>query len=236
MTPYLFQGLVLPERAQVTLECGLRFTHLVTNVDAEARVSIVLNQIAVWIATETEWDIFDLKNIVKNILQNESALLGYLKGYAFEVELRRVLHPELEIDYVFGIDVPCVANRNENLDLGAKMAELRSKLIGSEGTILARCFNDLVMALKIPDDSAFYCYRAIESLRQHIAMTHKITTESGQWEKLRRMTKVDKNTLMGIKAAADPIRHGGIMSITGDDREKILITTWDIVDRYITSM
>jgi hypothetical protein len=91
MTPYLFQGLVLPERAQLSLQCALRFTHVTSGVAATARVSVVLNQIAVWIDTEVEWDIVDLRNVVKNILQNELAIIAYLKGYAYDVEIRRTL-------------------------------------------------------------------------------------------------------------------------------------------------
>jgi hypothetical protein len=45
----------------------LSVSHVTSEIAATARVSVVLNQIAVWIDTEVEWDIVDLRNVVKNI-------------------------------------------------------------------------------------------------------------------------------------------------------------------------
>lgn len=235
MTPYLFEGLILPERAQLSLEeFRLRFTHITSGVAATARVSVILNQVAVWIDTEVKWDIFDLRNVVKNILQNEVAVIGYLTGYAYEVEIRRVLHPELVINYVFGIGIPCIEERNKSIDLSARIASIREKTTGVEGVLLNRCFNDLVMAMKHPEDTGFYCYRAIESLRQHCTVKFNLTrNKSAQWEKLREMAQCDEDTIRYIKAVADPVRHGDVMSIMSDDRKTLFLKTWDIVDRYV---
>ena len=95
MITYLFEGVVLPERAQISLNFGMAFEHLTTETQATARISIVLNQIAIWIDSKIEWNIFDLRNVVKNIVLNEIAIVGYLRGYAYEVEIRRILQPEL---------------------------------------------------------------------------------------------------------------------------------------------
>jgi hypothetical protein len=235
MTPYLYEGLILPERAQLSLQFEVHFKHLTSGVSAAARVSVVLNQVAVWIYSDVEWDILDLRNVVKNILQNQVAVIGYLKGYAYEVEIRRVLHPELGIDYVFGIDIPCIAERNESIDLEAKIVSIREKTTGIEGVLLNRCFNDLVMAMKNSDDTGFYCYRAIESLRQHCIIKFQLTPEnkSMQWKKLREIAQCDEETIRSIKESADPVRHGDVMSITSEDRKTLFLKTWDIVDRYI---
>ena len=167
-------------------------------------------------------------------LQNQVAAIGYLKGYAYEVEIRRVLHPELGI-CVFGIDIPCIAERNESIDLDARIALIREKTTGVEGVLLNRCFNDLVMAMKSPDDTGFYCYRAIESLRQHCIIKFKLNPEnkSMQWKKLRDTAQCDENTIRSIKESADPVRHGDVMSITSEDRKTLFLKTWDIVDSCI---
>jgi hypothetical protein len=235
MEPYLFEGLILPERAQLSLQFEVHFTHVTSGIAAKARVSVLLNQVAVWIESEVEWDIFDLRNVVKTILQNEIAVIGYLKGYAYEFEIRRVLHPGLGIDHVFGIDIPCIAERNKSIDLAARIASIREKTTGAEGILLNRCFNDLVMAMKNPEDTGFYCYRAIESLRQHCTVRFKLNTgnRSAQWEKLREIAQCDEDTIRHIKAAADPVRHGDFMSITAGDRKTLFLKTWDIVDRYV---
>ena len=108
MQPYIFQGIVLPERAQLSLQFALGFEHLSSGVKATARVSILLNQAVVWVETEHDWNIFDLRNVVANIVQGHLQMVGYLKGLAYDFELTRVLNQERATDYVFGIDIPCL--------------------------------------------------------------------------------------------------------------------------------
>ena len=237
MDPYLFEGVVHPERAQITLKLSLGFTHLASGTEATASVSIVLNQIAVWVDSKVEWDIFDLRNVAKSILQNELAIVGYLRGYAYEVEIRRVMNRGLGIDYVFGIDIPCIAERNKDIDLGKEISRIREKTQGVEGLYLHRCFTDLVTAMKNADDTGFYCYRAIESLRQHCILKYKIDPEekAEQWQKVRELAKCDEATLRQIKAAADPLRHGEVVKVTSSDRAELFVRTWDVVDAYLTN-
>lgn len=235
MDPYLFEGVVLPERAQISLQFSVQFTHITSGVKGKAHVSVILNQVAVWIDSDVEWDIFDLRNVVRNLLQNELAIVGYLKGHAYDLEIKRVLNRALGIDYIFGIDIPCIAERNKSIDLDARISAIREITGGTEGVLLHRCFNDLMMAIKNPEDTGFYCYRAIESLRQHCILKYKLPSEkkSEQWKKLRELAQCDEKAIRDIKSAADPVRHGEVTAITSQDREKLFIQTWDIVDGYL---
>jgi hypothetical protein len=235
MEPYLFHGVVLPERAPLWLGVALEFTHVGSGFTGEAKVSIVLNQVAVWVESEHDWDIFDLRNVVKNLVQGELAMVGYLKGYAYEFEITRVLHRSRGIDYVFGIDVPCIAARGESVDLPEALSRLRAKENGPNGVFLRRCFADLASAMRDADDTGFYCYRAIESLRHHCAAVHLLSASDkvGQWEKFREVAGCGEETLRSIKAAADPLRHGVASAVSSEERQKLLTSTWDVVDGYL---
>ena len=233
--PYLLEGLVLPERAQLKLQFQIGFTHLSTKIEATAFVSVILNQVAVWVDTDIEWDIYDLKNVVKQILQNELAIIGYLTGFGYEVEIRRILHRGRNIDCVYGIDIPYIEERNKGIDINAKITSIRKKIVGENGILLHRCFNDLVMAMKYPTDTAFYCYRAIESLRHHCGEKYGIDKEdkTTQWQKFRECVRCDEETINFVKRAAGPLRHGEITPVTSDDRVELFRRTWDIVDNYL---
>ncbi len=176
MSPYLFTGVVFPERAQVTLQFQIGFSHYSSGVEAAARVSVLLNQLAVWIDSEYEWDVLDLRNVVKFLVQNHLDMVGYLKGLAYDAQLTRVLNPDREIDYVFGIDIPCLAARGQSVDLQQGMLRLLQKVSGPNALYLHRCFSDLASSMRHPDDTAFYCYRAIESLRHHCAARMGLVT------------------------------------------------------------
>ena len=238
MSTYLFQGLVHPERAQISLQCSFEFTHFTTSEQATARISIVLNQVAVWVDTNIVWDIHDLRNVVKAMVSHELEVVGFIKGLAYDVEIRRVLNPEHEVDYVFGVEIPCIADRNKGIDLSARASEIRSKTNGDEGVFLHRCFADLVSAMKNADDTGFYCYRAVESLRQHCIVKFDLdpAKKDEQWAKVRKLSGCTEEVLREIKTAADAARHGEVVKITSEQRQRLFLITWDVVDGYLASV
>jgi hypothetical protein len=75
MEPYLFIGTVSPERAQITDHFAVGFKHVSSEASGHAKVSILLNQLAVWVESKSEWDIHTLRNIVKNLVGHHLAML-----------------------------------------------------------------------------------------------------------------------------------------------------------------
>jgi hypothetical protein len=163
-----------------------------------------------------------------------------VKGFAYDVEVTRVLNRERKIDRIFGIDIPIIAHRNKAIDLIERLNAIRNKTFGSDGVLLHRCFNDLTSAMKNPDDTGFYCYRAIEALRQHCVRKFKLNPDkdnrSEQWKKFREFARCDEQTLRDIKSAADPVRHGDVIPITSAERADLFKKTWDVVDAYLESI
>ena len=236
---YFFQGIVLPERAPLSLpESVISFSHITSGVPGMAKVSIVLNQVAVYIESDHEWDIWTLRNVVKCLVEDQLNMVGYIKVYAWDLEITRVLNQSRRIDYVFGIDIPCLAERRKDLDLKAELIKLRDKTSGPNGVSLRGCFSDLASAMKHADDTGFYCYRAIECLRHHCAAIHGLSSspKSTQWKKLREVAACDESTLRAIQKAAEPLRHGEPSGITSDDRVALFTKTWDVVDGYLRNV
>ena len=238
MQTYYFEGIVLPERAQLTLKFSGEVEHITSGLKVKVESSIVLNQVAVWVDVEEEWDIYDLRNVVRGFLQDELAVLGYLRGYAYDLEVKRVLNRALGIDWVFGIEISCIEERNKSINIDDELKSIHQKSLGREGVLLHRCFNDLIMAMKNPDDTGFYCYRAIESLRHHciIKFDMPIDKKQVQWQKLREIAGCDEKNIRDIQSSADAVRHGDVVAITAQDREALFMKTWDIVDGYIKNI
>lgn len=237
-TSYLFQGVVHPERAYLSMRFSIWAKHWLSGADIGATVNIRNNQIGAWITTDREWDVTDLRNVVHSIIQSRVAIVGFLKGYAYTVEIVRALNPDPDADCVFGIDIPVIAERRHFNDAGRlaiAVEILATKASGDDGLLIHRCFNDLVAAMKDADDTAFHCYRAIESLRKHCAIRHNMSNadEKEQWIKFREVSGQSEATLKAIKAAADPIRHGGLAGLDDEARAKMFAMTWDVVDAYL---
>ena len=235
LEPYLFYGIVLPERAQLSLGFEVSFSHLTSGFPGKAKVSIILNQIVVLVETDREWNILDLRNVVKTLLQNYLAMVGYLKGCAYDLEITRVLNQNKNVDHVFGIDIPCIEERNRSIDIQQALSELRDKTRGENGILINRCLNDLIASMSHADDTGFYCYRAIESLRHHCAAVHKLsgTDKKQQWKKFTEISGYDQDAILPIKEVADPLRHGEASKMTSEQRANLFKLTWDIVDAYL---
>lgn len=235
---YFFHGVVLPERAQLSHGISLDFSHIASGVSGKANISIILNQVAVTVESPNEWDIFDLRNVVVNLVRSQLDAIGYLVGHAYELEITRVVNHELSVDQVFGIDMPCIAGRERSGELGESFTELLPKLQGSRGVLLKRCFADLASAMRNADDTAFYCYRALESLRHHCASTHGLSDaiKQLQWDKFREVLAIEKGVIDPIRVAAEATRHGEAVAVTGTERVELLTATWRIVDSYIAQV
>jgi len=240
MTTYLFQGKVHPERATITLQCSLEFTHLASGEIATARISILLNQIAVWVDTTTVWYVYDLRNIVKTIVSNELEFVGFVNGCAYDIEITRVLNQEHQVDEVFGVDIPCIVERNKEVNLADRVAVIRGKTAGPEGIFLRRCFADLVSAMRNADDTGFYCYRAIECLRQHCIVKFDLDpsykNKKNQWSKLREVAGCSEDVVRQLEESAKAPRHGEVVPISSDQRKNLFLLAWDVVDGYIKNV
>jgi len=238
MEAYLFTGVILPERAQLSLQTENNFTHFISGVSGSIKVSILNNQVAVWVTSDHEWNLFDLRSLVKTWVQNQISMVGYLLGYAYDLAISRVVNLSKEVDYVFGIDIPCLASKRTNVDLTTSLEALNRKSTGPNGVFLNRCFTDLSFAIRHADDTGFYCYRAVEALLHHCAAVHNIENESKalKWDKFRQVTNCDKAAIYALKDAADPLRHSEITAMTSQPMDNLLTNTWDIVDKYLSSL
>ena len=211
------------------------FLHPSTGHRARTTLNIVLNQVTVLVRSDVEWDIFDLRNVAKQLVADHLAMVGYIKGYAYEIEIRQILNTEKKIDYVYGIDIPCIGERNKGKDINVEVQKIMAHWGGENGIFVRRCLNDLIMAMQHPDDTAFYCFRALESLKHYCRVRFKIAGESGQWKKLGEITGTGKDDMEFIREKAFPTRHGDVVGITSDERAKMFLKTWDVVDAFLSN-
>lgn len=239
MEPYIFTGLVLPQRATLSLAFPVQVNFKDGRPSCSLNVSIVLNQ--VWVSVDSNnvvWKLHDLRNMVRDVLQTHLSMVGHLEGHAYDLEIIRVVNQGTGDDYVFGIDIPCLTNLKEGRDTTSETQRLWACCAGDNGIFIHRCLNDLMLAMKNAEDTGFYCYRAIEALRNHAAAGADILDrkDSEKWETFRNKAGVDKDTIMAVKASADPARHGTPISLSEEERERILLTSWLVVRQYIDAL
>ena len=163
------------------------------------------------------------------------AQIGFFVGYGYSIEINQILCREHQINYVYGIDIPCLVKRNEGRDINILMSKVFS-IQGEEIRFLQRCFVDLQLAITHPIDTPFYCYRAIESLRHFCRIRYSLTTEKQQWQKLAELTKKSWDDTKSVKLFANDARHGDHKHFSSDQRAEFFVSTWDLVDAFIDSV
>nr|HAT8715361.1 hypothetical protein [Legionella jordanis] len=239
MEKYILLGSVHPERALISShQINIVFLHPATEKPGKLEAKILMNDIFVQIESKELWDIYDLKNVVVWALQSELSRIGFITGHEYKPEIHRVINDKEQIDFVYGIDVSCIAQRNQQINFENKLHELRNLSTGENGIYIQTCLNDLMYAIRYPENTAFFCYRAIELLRNHYKKIFKEEVNDSQlWAKFREFCGLSsRDEIDFIKQDADPVRHGSELIFQYKKRDEILLKTWDIVDSYFLKL
>jgi len=108
-------------------------------------------------------------------------------------------------------------------------------LFSELGPPLSRALADLRAAVFDPHDTAFHCYRALETL----AWTFAEPTNSEQqlapkdWASFRAAVRVPEESMKKLARLRRIFAHGRARHVTGEEREKVLQFAWGVVDRLI---
>jgi hypothetical protein len=232
-----FSGVLHPERALLSLGSP---TLEIMNPDgkrfAVLKFNIVNNQISAFMDCEDDQiDFFTLRNAVKLHIHTFVNAIGFVKGRAYDVEVTKVFTSDLEETLIFGIDIPVLEERNAHLKLNDSIDHILLLCHGHDGIYLRRCLDDLAMSMRYLDDTPFYCYRALESIKQYFGKKFNLPNDKDkeQWKKFADAIGGKKDDLDVIRKLAFPARHGVPEPISDQQRVEIFMKTWNVVERFI---
>jgi hypothetical protein len=220
---YTFAGVVYPERAPLTMQISpLTVDSPHFDTPFTVRLSVIDNQISVVVDLSEDVDLYTLRNVVESIVARAIDAVGYSLGRRYSVELVQAWRPD-DV-HVFGIETPVLTDARAERPLSLEDAAI----LAVTDHHLGRSLADLRQAARFADDTAFYSYRAIESLRHHWP-----GDEKSQWKAMGKALNLDIAVGQRLKRWADRQRHGASEQImSDDDRAASLTTAWRVVDRY----
>lgn len=224
--PVVFFGRTLPERASTTLD----FTRTVASPKTHVEVRIINSQLSAVVRPGEATDIFTLSNIVKKAVLDHLAVYGFVFGDSRDVEIVRVVSPERNIDHVFGTGVQKLFERHSPEGKEKALSAIFPFLNGDDGMYASRALRFLSAAIRTPEETPFFCWQALDSLRMHFAAKNSLETlgESAQWDAFCEYTEVAPETLSAAASEAR-FRPG---PFSEDDRLETFERTWNIVERY----
>ena len=248
---YTFSGRVHPERAYVTLETIPRCTIETKFADAALVLDahIVINNAQILIVANCQQRIEDLETlriIIESVAQGAVDSFGYIEGRGYDVEISSVIASTGEQWTVFGVEIAAIqASKGDRpVSFGELYTLLTTRDQSQDETVSFRlmqlriALGDLREAVRSPKLTAFFCYRAIESLRQCYLGPDERDDEAERrdsWKRMRNELRIDRSWISQIQEASTVERHGGHKEMSGEQRVDLMLHTWKVVDRFIMS-
>lgn len=228
---YIFHGVIHPQRTGLDVPSKVVTTIQRGEHQGEAEVHINASIITVTFELEGRLESIDsLRELIENVVQSVVDPICFLTGVKLSPEITSVLHPNGE-SQTFGVKIDEVENAVTDGRIIDEIRRIMSLYDGESGNYLRLAMADFHMALDAAHETGFYCYRAIESIRQDFHSEERSTAQS--WQVMRNTLNIDRDDITYIKQFADPRRHGDFRDISGQSRVEMLLLTRDMVLKFI---
>lgn len=230
---YTFSGKVHPERANVSItEIRAQLRTSGAEIDGELRYYIALSQVtATFVCQKPVPNVFTLKNYIEDAIRVALDGLGYTLGCGYDLEVTSMIDSLGNRPVIFGVGIPVL--EKVAAEAGIRFEEIMELFKDSTGGYLQHCLADLREAIRAPKDTGFFCYRAIESLRQFFIHEKGARDDKTSWQMFRESLNADRAEIDRIKGFADPTRHGHSVEITDAQRAEVFRLTWGLVNKFI---
>ena len=230
---YTFFGVVHPERANVKIpKVEMKLGGNEAGIDGGLTVWISLSKItAIFVSEQPVDDPHTLKNYVDQAVRVLVDAVGFCNGCGYDIEIIQMVDSSDNTPLIFDVGIPALQDRAQNM--GIEVPNIVNLFADRRGIYLQSCFADFREAIRSPKDTGFFCFRAIEDLRQFFVVEKKCKSKQKSWECLRNDLGVDRSTIEEVQDFSDPVRHGESIYISGSDRSTILTKTQDIIGKFI---
>lgn len=221
----IFYGFVHPQGGGWHLEQPLEIAF----EDGLWTLLVADSQFRVLVAAAIPEDIKTFLNEVTGIVQGCLDGLGYLLGAALTAELMGGFVPPNNV-IVRQYTWPELATTDGPVVSGEELGPFLRTSISIPEIRLALA--DLALALSRPDDTQFYCYRAVESIRQWLMRKDGIA-DSLSWPHLRLRLGFTETDLKALAIASRRRRHGAADGLSETERIGLLKLARDVVGKAV---
>lgn len=228
---YVFQGVIHPRRARVDVPSEI--TTRIKRGEHQGDASVHINAGEVFVVFDLEGELENLtslRNLIENLLQSVVDPICYLTGNLLAPEISSVILPNGE-SQTFGVSVPEVDDWEDEEKLIEEVSRIMALYDGEEGNYLRSSLADFKMAMDTPYETGFYCFRAIESIRQKFYTENRSKKES--WQIMRETLDIEEDDIRFVQRFADSRRHGDVIDVPRQSRKEILHLTWNMIWKFI---
>jgi hypothetical protein len=230
---YIFAGRTRTEGVGVTFDVKnppLKLT--VAGIEGqECQVSLLLSgamHFAVAVTTAVAMkDIATFRNQIMTVCKSLYDVASFLNAVSVHVELTSLSEIETDRFWTFRDAAPELMASAHERPLPTEEFIKLSLL----NNYLRSALSDLNEAMSSPNDTGFFCYRAIETLLQEFKEPDKMENKDA-WPRFRDALQVTQNWIKPLTDHSKSNRHGELQAVSGEQRVFLMKNAWTIVYRF----
>lgn len=171
-----------------------------------------------------------LRNYVRDAIRIFVDTLNYIHGCGYDIQITTVIDVNTGHNTVFGVGIPELCEAQNERPLAFE----KVWLLAQDLPPLRRALADLKEAARQPNDTGFFCYRVVESIRQHFYESQDGKEGKPSWERLRSSLRINKSWIDALPKyyEANNQRHGKTPYMAGENRVSAMQLAWKVVDRF----
>lgn len=223
--PIVFTGVVTPERA-----CVRAMNHTIplgTASPVSATVSVKYSQVNVRVESgPVNVELYDLKEGVRDLVQGDVDVVGFLKGCAYTVEISTAVSAN-GLTQVF----PATFRSDVPKDEAIKQEYDECYQLVWQSHELRRSLANIRLAILHPLDTSFFALRAIEAIRKYFETDDPDSKKS--WIVMGAKLDIDQNWTKSLEDAAQEARHGGLVILSRSEREQAIDKANIVIRKFI---
>lgn len=196
---------------KITITAAIALGHITATVNSEDRIE----------------DFLSVRNYVSNAVQQALDVAGFLNNCWFDLDLSTMIRDE-EPPLVFTTNIQSAPK-----DSQLSFQDLIGLWDGSpHGLQLGLALMNLRLAMKYPWDTALFCYRALESMRQFFSSAGG--SEAQSWNEFNTALSISKRWSDDMRLNhATPQRHGTSTAMTGEERIEMISRVTRVIERFV---
>lgn len=226
-----FMGYIEPKNLHLVME-GLS-SYLSEDLSTGARTKFTLAILDGTVSVECEVDSFSpddvshLANQAGDLARAAVDLLSFIHGWGLSVHLDTIIEPDdsehTSMNKIEKFNGLCTAYSHEDIGDMYQMLFMEPAV--------ARCLNDLIIAVSVPHAAPINCARVIDGIRELIS-PGKRKGPAG-WLALQEALNCEEAYLQFISKTSTGPRHASPAWINSQTQEELIARSWTIMNRFL---
>lgn len=178
--------------------------------------------------------IYKLRGTVNSVIRNILDVINFTTGQTLDLEIDAVFSDDKQI-HSFETERIIISPMVEYFQINNRIGWSLRILGIKNGLHLRHALSDFRRAMKYQDEVAMFCFRAIESVRQHFAEGAPQGTKNIKdysWLETKSNLCITQAFLNQFYGSAVAQRHGELQSLRGFEVGAILEATWLVMKRF----